>query len=490
MNLYYNTTAQCRVDENNTRIAAKPVIHYGACPTWELHFFSGDPGETPEVVDLSDIVAWRAAVDSDWNSSTEPMCRTLAADIDASQAAAGIISVPVNANTQRYLSVVTGKQSVGAWFELRGFDDQGNVSLVVLLNITCSNSIDPTGGAEPEPVDNDTATMTWVKAEIAQQLYYQYSADGSTWHNPPMVPDTDIYFRIRHGENGTPSAAQLIPYGPDGITPHIGDNGNWWIGTTDTGVKAEVSGSYITFNSVTSNQITLSGTETLPVAVLTNAGHLYPVEKGSLTVDTVNDTFTLDVTPYLAYDDVPSFSGTWRLYLAAYAPASESAYTKAAADALFATQDNTYTKAAADALLAGKMPVKPSSINLTGTTDGGSIDFHFGDASDSTSQIIESANGTISVYAPGGIVLNEKVDGAWHPSYLGYRVGMILMYTNGTGYTPPGFLTCNGAAVSRETYAALFGRIGTGFGSGDGSTTFNIPDLTHTNSQIRYIIKY
>ena len=295
MNLYYNTTAQCRVDENNTRIAAKPVIHYGACPTWELHFFSGDPSETPEAVDLSDIVAWRAAVDSDWNSTTEPMCRTLDEDIDASQAASGIIAVPVNANTQRYHTVVNGKQSVPAWFELRGFDDQGNVTLVVLLNITCSNSIDPTGGAEPEPVDNDTATMTWVKAVIAQQLYFQYSADGSTWHNPPMVSGTDVYFRVRHGENGTPSAAQLIPYGPEG----------------------DVEGSFITFSSVTNNTVTIPGTTTVPYAVLTNAGNFYPVEKGSVTVDTVNNTVTLDVTPYLAYDNVQTFSGTWRLYFAA-----------------------------------------------------------------------------------------------------------------------------------------------------------------------------
>jgi len=47
-----------------------------------------------------------------------------------------------------------------------------------------------------------------------------------------------------------------------------------------------------------------------------------------------------------------------------------------------------------------------------------------------------------------------------------------------TGATPPsGFLTCNGAAVSRTTYANLFARISTTYGSGDGSTTFNIPDL-------------
>ena len=136
MNLYYNTTAQCRVDENNVRIAAKPVLHYAACPDWVLHFYSGDPSETPVPVDLSDIVSWRAAVDSDWNSSTEPMCRTLAADIDASGKAQGIIRVPVNANTARYLAVVQGKQSVGGWFELRGFDDSGNVSTVPTIKVS------------------------------------------------------------------------------------------------------------------------------------------------------------------------------------------------------------------------------------------------------------------------------------------------------------------------------------------------------------------
>lgn len=39
------------------------------------------------------------------------------------------------------------------------------------------------------------------------------------------------------------------------------------------------------------------------------------------------------------------------------------------------------------------------------------------------------------------------------------------------------FIQCNGAAVSRTTYATLFALIGTTYGSGDGSTTFNLPDL-------------
>ncbi len=42
---------------------------------------------------------------------------------------------------------------------------------------------------------------------------------------------------------------------------------------------------------------------------------------------------------------------------------------------------------------------------------------------------------------------------------------------------PAGWLECNGAAVSRTTYAALFAAIGTRHGAGDGSTTFNLPDL-------------
>lgn len=42
---------------------------------------------------------------------------------------------------------------------------------------------------------------------------------------------------------------------------------------------------------------------------------------------------------------------------------------------------------------------------------------------------------------------------------------------------PEGFLLCDGQAVSRTTYADLFAVIGTTFGEGDGSTTFNLPDL-------------
>lgn len=53
--------------------------------------------------------------------------------------------------------------------------------------------------------------------------------------------------------------------------------------------------------------------------------------------------------------------------------------------------------------------------------------------------------------------------------------GVVLPYT-GTS-APTGWLFCGGQPVSRATYATLFSLISTTFGSGDGSTTFNVPDL-------------
>lgn len=53
--------------------------------------------------------------------------------------------------------------------------------------------------------------------------------------------------------------------------------------------------------------------------------------------------------------------------------------------------------------------------------------------------------------------------------------GVIVAYAGSAA--PSGWLFCDGSAVSRTTFAALFAAIATAYGSGDGSTTFNLPDL-------------
>ena len=55
--------------------------------------------------------------------------------------------------------------------------------------------------------------------------------------------------------------------------------------------------------------------------------------------------------------------------------------------------------------------------------------------------------------------------------------GSIVMWP--TASAPTGYLLCDGTAVSRTTYATLFALFGTTFGTGDGSTTFNVPNYTN-----------
>lgn len=58
----------------------------------------------------------------------------------------------------------------------------------------------------------------------------------------------------------------------------------------------------------------------------------------------------------------------------------------------------------------------------------------------------------------------------------GVNTGLIVPWGDSTA--PSGFLECDGSAVSRTTYADLFAVVSTTYGAGDGSTTFNLPDLT------------
>ena len=71
-----------------------------------------------------------------------------------------------------------------------------------------------------------------------------------------------------------------------------------------------------------------------------------------------------------------------------------------------------------------------------------------------------------------GTLVNENFD-----KIDAYIPGVIQLYAGNSA--PNGWLICNGQAVSRTTYAALFAVIGTTYGAGDGSTTFNIPNLVN-----------
>ena len=66
-------------------------------------------------------------------------------------------------------------------------------------------------------------------------------------------------------------------------------------------------------------------------------------------------------------------------------------------------------------------------------------------------------------------------DGANLTGIEGIPTATIVPWSSAS--VPSGFLECAGAAVSRSTYSALFAIVGTTYGAGDGSSTFNVPDL-------------
>jgi len=80
------------------------------------------------------------------------------------------------------------------------------------------------------------------------------------------------------------------------------------------------------------------------------------------------------------------------------------------------------------------------------------------------------------VFVDKNVVIGVFSNGAeWYTIGKKETAGSIRMWPTATA--PNGWLECDGSAVSRATYAALFAVLGTTYGPGNGSTTFNLPDM-------------
>ena len=114
--------------------------------------------------------------------------------------------------------------------------------------------------------------------------------------------------------------------------------------------------------------------------------------------------------------------------------------------------------------VTGTLPVANGGTGVTTSTGTGNVVLSASPALTGTPTAPTAAVGTNTTQ----IATTEFVQQAG-------LIGEIKMW--GTASAPTGYLLCNGAAVSRSTYASLFAVYGTTFGSGDGSTTFNLPDF-------------
>ena len=134
----------------------------------------------------------------------------------------------------------------------------------------------------------------------------------------------------------------------------------------------------------------------------------------------------------------------------------------------FATQAEANAGTSADVVLS------PLSLGNILSTDP---DVYIADATEERKGIVELATvaeaeagtSTTTVVTPAGLKSALDASGDAVPT------GMIMTFATGT--VPTGYLICDGNEYSRSTYSQLFGVIDILYGDGNGSTTFNVPDM-------------
>jgi microcystin-dependent protein len=117
---------------------------------------------------------------------------------------------------------------------------------------------------------------------------------------------------------------------------------------------------------------------------------------------------------------------------------------------------------------SGTPALRVKDIDSTGSSQIGELQFV--DSADAVAANVKYENSTIKLQIGGSSVAEFT---ATNNTVI--PTGSLQMFAGSA--SPSGWLTCDGAAVNRTTYAALFAVIGTTYGAGNGTTTFNLPDM-------------
>lgn len=151
--------------------------------------------------------AYYCALDLECNYSDSPLLLqvsgiTLSTDSDGHSVFA--VEIPDTA-VEKMVAALRGKSSCRMLCEIGGLNDEAVAVFAWHFEITVHNRVFAGSGSPSVAGDPEYYTSVQVEAAIARELIFEYSADGTHWHRG--CTSEDLFLRVRHGENGTPSGS-------------------------------------------------------------------------------------------------------------------------------------------------------------------------------------------------------------------------------------------------------------------------------------------
>ena len=320
----------------------------------------------------------------------------------------------------------------------------------------------------------------------------QFYANGTLPNNVYFDPDTVYRIEIRQGDSQSDALIYLV----ENYVP--GSSGNTPINESSFSTDNQVSNpQFALLNLVSPFVLNSISTQVIKVAPdwflhLTGSGNvtLTQVLLNSAVIDPTNASYALQI----------QLSGSWT-----------NAYLSQRFNRNGVLWSNTFVSSSITAL-SGNAPQNISAIlvdsqgntlttvlNSTPLTEvfneyqgvgqiGSSVDTDFPPTAYIEYQLslpnncnvtltsVQLISGDVNIAYPyEQKTIERQIDQTYHDAYPIVPVGAVIDFAGAA--LPIHYLLCNGAAVSRITYSQLFAAIGTTWGAGDGSTTFNVPNL-------------
>ena len=213
-----NSVLATFVDSANQTVSnIFPSLARGQTAEIVIGFFENEESDTLMTqAQVQQYVSWDFGYDSDYNQETSPKVRTVSGfSVDED----GFLHIPVDTSTAELKTAMGTSETIALSAELDGYlaGDADSPSLIIQWNgQNFRNRILESGTGTPEPAPDGTYTRGQVDALVAGEIIYQFSEDGTNWHDTQTTDD--VYMRSRNSAVSTATWSEAIemPRGQNG----------------------------------------------------------------------------------------------------------------------------------------------------------------------------------------------------------------------------------------------------------------------------------